>query len=182
VELHGGRVSVESAGADRGTSFKVMLPVRAVAAASVVPADRPSQRASFSPAPAPAGLGGLRILVVDDESDTRELLETILASEGAIVETAESAREAMTVLARFPADVLLSDIGMPGEDGYALLRLVRAKGVANGGALPAIALTAYARTEDRARAAAAGYTAFLTKPVDLEELLKVVRGVGVASG
>jgi CheY-like chemotaxis protein len=121
-----------------------------------------------------ASLEGVRALVVDDEADARDLIARILRQSGAEVTVAASAREAMAVLAAQQPDVLLSDIGMPGEDGYALIRQVRALPDAHGGRTPAVALTAFARNEDRKRALAEGFQMHVAKPVEPAELTAAV--------
>ena len=123
------------------------------------------------PGPTRTDLGGMRILVVDDEQDTRELIRELLADAGARVDAAASADGAMRLLRAARYDALVSDIGMPGEDGYSLLRRLRAMGPGQGGATPAVALTAYAAPEDRLRALQAGFGMHLAKPVDPAELL-----------
>jgi CheY-like chemotaxis protein len=121
-------------------------------------------------------LTGLRLLIVDDDRDSRELLRHVLTDRGAEVSSAESSAEALELIERVRPDVLVSDIGMPGEDGYALIRRIRGSG-AEFARIPAIALTAYARTEDRIRAIQAGYQVHLSKPVEPIELLAVINSV-----
>jgi CheY-like chemotaxis protein len=125
-------------------------------------------------------LQGLTVLVVDDNPDARDLLEFILASHGAQVRTAASAAEALEALSQSLPDVLISDIGMPEEDGYSLIRKVRAREASRGGRVPALALTAYGRAEDRQRALAAGFHTHLAKPAQPEELARVVAGLSHA--
>jgi signal transduction histidine kinase/DNA-binding response OmpR family regulator len=171
VELHGGRVAVTSDGPGKGAAFKVTLPVRAL-----VPPDeaRTSDALARPDVTAPVALRGLRVLVVDDEGDARDLLREVLVEGGAVVATARSAAEGLELLQLFRPDVLVSDIGMPDEDGYSFLRKVRALPARDGGAVPAIALTAYAREEDRVRAISVGYMTHLAKPVDPQALLYAV--------
>ena len=176
VELHGGVVSAESPGGEgRGTTFTVRLPV-----VSGLQREVPNERAraavrdTMSAEECPERLDGLRVLVVDDEDDTRELLRVGLTQCGAEVSTASSAAEALEALAREMPEVLISDIGMPDEDGYELIRRVRALAPEGGGRVPAVALTAYARAEDRLRALRAGYQMHLSKPVELAELTSVI--------
>ena len=119
-------------------------------------------------------LNGLRVLIVDDEFDARELVTTMLERSGATVRSAASASEGLERLESWKPDVLIADIGMPVEDGYGLIRKVRALPKEQGGTTPALALTAYARTEDRVRALSAGYQVHLSKPVDRIELAAVV--------
>nr|MBA3768239.1 response regulator [Acidobacteriota bacterium] len=122
----------------------------------------------------PERFDGVKVLVVDDEADTRELLRVGISQCGAEVLTATSAQEALEVVEEERPDLLVSDIGMSGEDGYELIRKVRALPAGRGGKIPAIALTAYARTEDRLRALRAGYQMHIPKPVELAELLAVM--------
>ena len=178
VELHGGSVSVHSEGVDRGATFRVRLPV----AAAGVGAVRPSGSTPL-PEPRPGrddlhgSLVGRRVLVVDDEADARVLVEHLLRSAGAEVRSVESAADALEALQDFRADVLLSDVAMPGANGYELIRCVRALPAEAGGRMPAIALTAFARAEDRQRAIAAGFDAHLVKPVDQGELIDAIQDV-----
>jgi signal transduction histidine kinase/ActR/RegA family two-component response regulator len=176
VELHGGRVSVASDGKGQGATFRIALPVVPIEQAAVAEADR--DRAMISDRPTAVQLKGLRVLVVDDDQDARELITEVLRSRGAEVTAAASAEEARAALDREPPDVLLSDIAMPGHDGLELIRSVRQRPVGAGCRVPAIALTAYARDEDRARSLAAGFDAHLAKPVDLDALVMTVAGLG----
>ncbi len=159
VELHAGEVAAHSDGPGRGAAFTVSLPALGVAAS-------PSA-APVAALDAHSALRGVRVLVVDDEPDTRELLHHLLAGCGARVETAPSVARALECVQRSRPDIVISDIGMPGEDGYGLLRKLDAN-------LPAIALTAYARSEDRAQALRAGFRAHVAKPIDVTHLLSVV--------
>ncbi|HEU5323713.1 MAG TPA: response regulator, partial [Methylomirabilota bacterium] len=173
VELHGGTVEAESAGEGHGATFRVRLPM------SFAP-PRADDPPAAVPAPPPAtldalpSLEGLHVLVVDDEADARELIRLILEGRGALVTAVASTQAALAALARARADVLVSDIGLPGDDGYALIRQVRALPPDAGGATPAVALTAYARTEDRTRALLAGFETHVAKPVEPAELVMVV--------
>jgi signal transduction histidine kinase len=177
VELHGGSVEAESEGDGRGAAFRVRLPrpppADAAAADDVALAER-----------APA-LEGVRVLVVEDEADTRELCRLVLEEEGARVGLAASADAALGALREFRPDVLVSDIGLPGEDGYSLLRRVRALSGEQGGGVPAVAMTAYAGVADAGRAHAAGYDVHLPKPVTRDQLVAAVgrlaRGEGAGS-
>ena len=186
VELHGGTVRVESEGEGRGATFALRLPLLAPAAPAPGSAGGGRKQSSALPGDC-ASLAGLRVLVVDDDADTRTLLRALLERCGAAVALAASAAEALEHLRRAEAalpDVLVSDIGMPHEDGYQLIRRVRALPAERGGQIPAAALTAYARVEDRARALAEGYQAHVSKPVDPAELTAVIadlaaRGVNV---
>ena len=178
VELHGGAVHADSLGEGQGATFTVKLPLMAIATKNskperVHPAVGSGIALDYSPR-----LDSLRILVVDDEADTRELLVCILQECGAAVVAVASADEAISALINQPSasrfDVLVSDIGMPDEDGYALLRRVRMLGSEQGGQIPAVALTAYVRTEDRRAALLAGFQLHLAKPVDPAELIAAI--------
>jgi PAS domain S-box-containing protein len=175
VELHGGTVRAESPGEGQGSTFMVLLPIAPVyQRIGMEERVHPAARDTLPAYECPDRLDGLRILVVDDEPDTRELLEVGLGRCGAEVMAAGSAAEALEVMATATPDVLISDIGMPSEDGYDLIRRVRQLPAGSGGRVPAIALTAYARTEDRLQALRAGYQMHVPKPVELAELVAVV--------
>jgi PAS domain S-box-containing protein len=176
VELHGGQVNVESLGKDRGTSFSVVLPLEAAATEEARGPD--PLTASESLGGVAPRLDGVRVLVVEDEPDARELIGAILESYGARVELTASAAEAYTSMNLGLPDVIVSDIGMPDEDGYEFVRRVRAFGREQGGATPMVALTAYASAQDRRRALEAGYTHHLAKPIDTHELLRVLGRLG----
>ena len=168
VELHGGTVAAESGGEGEGATFTVELPISATPG---------TQRAAPEAAARDEGsvrLDGVRVMVVDDEADTRDLLSFSLRNYGAEVRALGSASEALAAIQQDKPDVLVSDIGLPGDDGYALIRKVRALDEESGGRVPAAALTAYAKDEDRHRAIAAGFQAHVTKPVELAELASVV--------
>lgn len=174
VEAHGGSVAADSAGPGLGSSFTVSLPLwqnRPVA--KVVEAPRPAPRMA-TPSPSPASLRGLRIVVVDDDPDTLDLVRQLLEDAGAAVRAVGSAAEALEALRRAPPDALLSDIGMPGEDGYELIRKVRALPPEEGGQVPAAALTAFAHFEHRQQALSSGYQLYLAKPIDPAELTAAV--------
>ncbi|MFN6583342.1 MAG: PAS domain S-box protein [Aulosira sp. ZfuVER01] len=174
VELHGGTVSAESPGIGQGATFIVNLPMRAVYVENTISvlSDR-SINSEISPNN-PLSLEGVRVLVVDDEQDARQLLTTVLSQSGAQVMTVASAAEALIAVPQFHPDVLVSDIGMPEADGYTLIRQLRSLPSEQGGQIPAVALTAYARSEDRTRALLAGFQLHIPKPVNPAELVAVV--------
>ena len=178
VELHGGEVSVASEGLGEGTTFTVTLPLRIAdhgwKAAEAATAAYAQQVQSARHPAQPALLKGVRVLVVDDEADSRMLVAVLLTGSQAEVRTAGSLAEALTILDDWRPDALISDIGMPGGDGYELIRAVRQRELATGHRLPAVALTAYARSEDRLRAIAAGFQMHVAKPVEPEELITVI--------
>jgi PAS domain S-box-containing protein len=172
VELHGGTVHADSAGETHGATFTIDLPVDEP---GLMPAaSAPVRDAVEKPRPS---LRGRRVLVVEDHDDARELVASALAAAGAEVICAASTPEALDQLAATVPDVLLADLGLPGEDGYTLLRRVRAMPSFDAASLPAIALTAYARASDRDRAFAAGFVQYVVKPVDPEELVRVIASV-----
>jgi PAS domain S-box-containing protein len=174
VELHGGSVCAESGGVQQGARFTVRLPVGRPEHLPALPA---APAAGPAGAPGPGALQGLRTLIVDDDRDALELFARVLAEHGADVVTASSAADALTRLEGARPDVLLSDIEMPEEDGLMLIRRVRALSAARGGAVPAVAVTAYGRAEDRVRALAAGFQLHIVKPVDPAELVAAVSAV-----
>jgi signal transduction histidine kinase/CheY-like chemotaxis protein len=169
VELHGGTVHAESAGEGLGASFSVVFPLMAVRIDATGLAQSASNYGGQTPA-----LKGLRVLVVDDEADARQIIATVIEQTGAEVRACESAHEAMQMLECWRPDVLMSDIGMPGEDGYSLINRIRSLPAEKGGQIPAAALTAYAREEDRKRALAAGYQMHIAKPVTSGQLVTVL--------
>jgi CheY-like chemotaxis protein len=174
VELHGGVVNAYSDGAGKGAEFIVQLPTLVSARTSQPGEERVHPSAGgnlFGGVPA---LAGVRVLVVDDERDAREIISVILGEAGAEMATASSTREALDLVERWKPDVLISDIGMPGESGYDLIRKVRALPAGKGGQTPAIALTAYARVEDRLKILSAGFQMHVPKPIEPIELATVV--------
>lgn len=183
VELHGGRVHAESAGLGKGSTFRIELPLpsmgRVTTAADTGDSRHWSliegaERNSSSPVSGFADFLGLRILIVDDEADALALLRRLFEDSGATVFEASCAAEAIAILRSARPHVLVSDIGMPGESGYGLIRRIRALPAADGGATPAVALTAYARTEDRTQTALAGFQRHVAKPVEPAELIAMV--------
>ena len=174
VELHGGDVTALSDGAGAGATFVVRLPMAPLRADSRpnLPAAKPGEPKART-FECPPTLKGLKILVVDDEPETRELLQFLLEQCESLVSTAASAAQAFTLIEQEGFDVLISDVGMPDEDGYSLIRRVRGLAPTRA-ALPALALTAYARAEDRTQALRAGFNMHLAKPIDPVELLVVI--------
>ena len=172
VELHGGSVTAESGGEGKGAAFTVTLPVRAVAVDEAEPAR--ADTIQMSPTPPDCALDGVRVLIVDDEGDSRELVRGVLEPHGAMVRDAATADEAFDLLRAWHPDVLLADIGMPGEDGYSLIARIRSLAAGYGGNTPAAALTAYARPDHRRRALAAGFQEHAAKPLTPESLLALV--------
>jgi signal transduction histidine kinase/ActR/RegA family two-component response regulator len=175
VDLHGGTVRAESDGANRGSKFTVRLPLRPVLPEEATVTHASHRAPMQARSDAARRLQGLRILVVDDDDDARELLGIILEQNGARPVPAASVTEALALLETFHPDILVSDIGMPEEDGYALLAKVRGLGTTHPvSGVPAIALTAYARVDDRRRALAAGFQLHVPKPVNPAELVAAI--------
>ena len=185
IELHGGSIRAKSLGLGHGATFTVSLPLTVVHPEPEPEMERRHPRSG--PVSATADdmcprLGGVKVLVVDDEPDARALVKRLLEDCDAAVTTASSVQEALECLRADRPDVLISDIGMPGEDGYALIRRVRALAAERGGNLPAIALTAYARSEDRTRSILAGYQMHVAKPVEPSELIATVASLAGRAG
>jgi signal transduction histidine kinase/CHASE1-domain containing sensor protein/ActR/RegA family two-component response regulator len=166
VEIHGGSIRAESPGIGRGATFPIRLPVMETA----VSATKSTQKTVR----APQLLSGLNVLLVDDDSDTLKLMETALKRRQANVTAVSSAGEAIQAISKRRPDVLVSDIAMPDEDGYGLIEKVRRLENGESQAIPAVAITAYAKEEDRERALSAGFQIYLAKPVELTELISVV--------
>jgi signal transduction histidine kinase/ActR/RegA family two-component response regulator len=177
VELHGGAVVAQSAGEGTGATFVVTLPLTIAAIPEdALPRVHPSA-SSIAPLAALVRLDGLRVLAVDDDPEAGALTAAILARAGADVRTCFSAPEALRILRQWHPDVLVSDIEMPDEDGYALIRKVRGLSAEDGGKTPAVALTAYGRPQDRTRSITAGYTMHVPKPVDPREMTAIIASV-----
>lgn len=168
VESHGGTVSAQSAGVGRGSTFRVALPVPVMLEAPVDRRERDQSTDVFD-----VRMDGRHVLVVDDDAATRELLMGLIERTGASVSTADSAAHAIESLHQKSPDVIIADIGMPGEDGYALMRRIRQLPPPTG-IVPAIALSAYTRAEDRDAASAAGFTSFIAKPATPQQLLRAL--------
>jgi PAS domain S-box-containing protein len=172
IELHGGTIKAESDGPGKGSAFSVRLPL-----APIIPPNESNEARSEATGlqearkeTKPPSLVGVRILAIDDLQDTRDMLRNVLAHYGADVTTASSAVEGLAVMAGWRPDVIVCDIGMPGEDGYSFIARVRNLEPVQGGKIPAIALTGYVRVEDRMRSLEAGYQMFVPKPVEADEL------------
>jgi PAS domain S-box-containing protein len=165
VELHGGTVNAASPGEGQGATFTVMLPLIDHRSQTKPNSDRWESYPDLS---------GVQVLVVDDEPDTREYITFVLEESGAIVTAVTSANEGIEALDKYLPDVLLSDIGMPGKDGYTLMREIRERSPAAGGEIPAIALTAYAREEDSEQALLAGFQMHVSKPVEPDNLVNAI--------
>jgi CheY-like chemotaxis protein len=179
VFAHGGTVHATSEGPGRGSTFTVRLPARSTTAIFSASDGAGRGQALIVPEPAEAvRLDGLRVLIVDDEPDSLALLEDLLRQRGAAVEVASSAAMALEKFAQAKPDVVVSDISMPGEDGYALIKKIRSLPVERGGRTPAVALTAYARPTDAQRAFSAGYQVHVTKPLEPARLASVVANLG----
>lgn len=174
VELHGGTVRAESAGKDQGATFTVQLPIRTSLPKAAGEETAPTPTVVFDPAEPIPSLQSVRVLIVDDLEEAQEVLTVMLTQQGAEVVAVSSSREALSMLPVFQPDVIVSDIGMPEEDGHAFLRKVRALDPSKGGRTPAIALTAYARDEDRKKALQSGYQKHIAKPVHAIELVSAV--------
>jgi len=179
VEMHGGRVSVKSGGQGQGATFTLSFP--SAAREQSLPMTRDGRFASA------AGqfdeiLAGVRALVVDDDADARDLLAALLEARGVQVRTAASVREGLLVLEHELPDVIVSDLAMPDQDGYDLIRELRRRSAAAGGLVPAIAVSAYARAEDSSRSLASGFQIHLTKPIDPNALYSAIERLAILSG
>jgi CheY-like chemotaxis protein len=165
VELHGGTVSVASSGEGQGATFTVQVPLMSTPLKANQDERSPQQSLD---------LNGVKILVVDDEPDTQELVAFVLEQQGAQVTTATSAHEALLILPQVKPDILLSDIGMPDIDGYLLIQQVRMLAPEQGGRIPAIALTAYAGDTNQRQVLAAGFQKHISKPIEPDVLVQTI--------
>jgi PAS domain S-box-containing protein len=168
VQLHGGKVTAESEGEGKGATFRVLLPIR------TMPLEPRTEPPEVGP---PQRLDGVKILVVDDQADERDLFTTVLEASGANVRAVGAPLEGLGLVEQWKPDVLVSDIAMPEQNGYEFLRAVRALGPHRGGQVPAVAVTAHARVEDRDRAFSAGFQMYVPKPLEPKRLLEVVRAL-----
>jgi CheY-like chemotaxis protein len=171
VELHGGFARAESGGEGKGSKFTITLPLMLAAEGQLGPSETAEKTIG---ARAMASLDGLRVLIVDDELDARELVTIMLERGGAQMKSACCSDDGIEIIQTWRPHVLIADIGMPDEDGYGFIKRVRELTEEQGGRTPAVALTAYARAEDRLRALSAGYQMHLSKPVNRVELSAVV--------
>ncbi|HEY9813243.1 MAG TPA: response regulator, partial [Candidatus Sericytochromatia bacterium] len=175
VEMHGGTVKADSKGEGQGATFTVRLPLLNSPELTVI-----SVESDLSPTPDSLPLKGLRVLVVDDDPDSREFVSFVIEQAGAEIKEVASAREALAAITQYQPDILVSDIGMPEEDGYSLIRKVRLLSDSFAVShlpvkdIPAIALTAYAREEDSQEAISAGFQIHISKPVEPEELVNAI--------
>ena len=175
VDLHGGNISVHSEGEGKGATFTITLPfVGVISNHQEAEPAQPAESDEFVSFEGLPSLVGLKVLVVDDEIDTRELISEVLKECGSEVVLSGSAAEALEALEQHQPDILISDLGMPDEDGYSLISKIRSLPPERGGQIPAAALTAYARAEDRMRVLRSGFQFHLPKPVDSAELVTVV--------
>jgi CheY-like chemotaxis protein len=188
VELHGGTIQAESPGIGQGATFTVKLPFRAIPSSEDAPASNPDQMPpptvgeDAASSENPSSVEGLRVLVVDDEADARQWIVTVLEQCGAEVIAVGSVSEALAALEQSQPDVLVSDIGLPGEDGYALIRKIRELEPEMGRRIPAVALTGYARVEDYRKALAEGFQLHVAKPIRAAELIAVVASLAKMAG
>jgi CheY-like chemotaxis protein len=180
VEMHGGRVTVKSGGKDQGAAFTLSFP--SAAREQSLPMATDARFAPLAAGQLDEILAGVRALVVDDDPDARDLLTALLEARGVEVRTAASAREGLLVLENELPDVILSDLAMPDQDGYDLIRELRRRSAASGGLVPAIAVSAYARAEDSSRSLASGFQIHLTKPIDPNALYSAIERLAILSG
>jgi CheY-like chemotaxis protein len=180
VELHGGTIRAQSAGTNQGATFVVSLPLAPIR--SDEKREHPTTSRASMLDVSQVDLSGIKVLVIDDEPDARALIGRVLTSCKAEVLTAASATDGLNELHAFKPNVLVSDIGMPEIDGYQLMREVRKRPADQGGNTPAVALTAFARSEDRTKAMIAGYTVHVAKPIEPQELLATVANLAGRMG
>jgi CheY-like chemotaxis protein len=183
VELHGGEITAFSEGQGKGSRFTVKFPLLATAHQSNGEPPRRHPIARDTLADVQLGrLDDVRVLIVEDEPNASEALHVLFDSCGAEARIAGSVAEALAVFEAWQPDVLVSDIAMPGEDGYSLIRKIRLRSPERGGVVPAVALTAYAKIEDRVTILDAGFQMYLSKPADPNELVAVVGSLAKGRG
>jgi CheY-like chemotaxis protein len=170
VTLHGGQVSVESDGIGSGTTFTITLPLLAVRV-------EPGELQQLRTKPEMPKLNGLKVLIVDDDDEAGKLVALVLGQLGADAKSVTSVAAAVKILRSFPADIVVSDIAMPGEDGYAMMRRLREIEPELGRQIPTMALTAYGRPEDRSRILASGFQKYIQKPVEPVELARAIESL-----
>jgi PAS domain S-box-containing protein len=180
VEMHGGRVTVKSGGKDQGATFTLSFP--SATREQALPMTNHRRFVPLAASQLDEILAGVRALVVDDDPEARDLMAAMLEARGVQVRTAASAREGLLVLENELPDVILSDLAMPDQDGYDLIRELRRRSASSGGLVPAIAVSAYARTEDSARSLASGFQIHLTKPIDPNTLYSAIERLAIPSG
>jgi len=178
IEIHGGTIRAESAGSGQGSSFTIKLPILDSGSPVVVT----SEATDTAEVEGSESLTGLHILLVDDDADTLEMMTTALTSKEANVTAVRTVSEAMKAIKNRRPDVLVSDIAMPEEDGYGLISKVRSLEANGHRPIPAVAITAYAKDEDRDRALVSGFQSYLAKPVELKELISVVARAAKGDG
>jgi CheY-like chemotaxis protein len=186
VELHGGTIKAESAGEAQGATFTIKLPLapspeRARQRRKVSRSSKPGEDSKGQFASLPS-LDDVQVLLVDDDADTLQILSVMLADSKATFQTAASVSEALEVLEWYEPDVVVSDLAMPGQDGYSLIRQLRALEAKNGTQIPTVALTSHARVEDRTRALSAGFNMFVPKPVQPDEIIAAIAKLTEAAG
>jgi signal transduction histidine kinase/ActR/RegA family two-component response regulator len=174
VETHGGEVSVSSEGPDRGTTFRVQLPIGGAQALAVAEPEADDEPRQSGPPDATPELYGRTVLIVDDDATTRELLAALLGDRGAHVATVDSATAALAWLDSEVPAIIVADVGMPDQDGLSLMRAIRRRSAPLGGEVPSVALSAFARAEDRRAALAAGFDEYLTKPALPSDVLSAL--------
>lgn len=179
VELHGGNVSAKSEGKNRGTTITVSFP--AAAREEQLPDANQNMNAQFQESENKESLQDVRLLIVEDDEDSREMLRVMFEQYGMKISAVASAAEALEKIGQIQPHVLISDVGLPGEDGYELMRKIRQLSPEQGGTVPAVALTGYASLQDRVYALDSGYQEHLSKPVDIDKLVEMVKGLVMRS-
>jgi CheY-like chemotaxis protein len=182
VELHGGEITASSQGANLGSRFTVKFPLLATTGEESQPMQRHPIAGDALGSIHPGRLDGIRVLVVEDEPTASEALQVLFESCGAEARVAGSVPEALAAFEDWQPDVLISDIALPDEDGYSLIRKIRKRSPQRGGLTPAVALTAYAKIEDRVTILGAGFQMYLSKPADPNELVAVVGSLAKGRG